>query len=223
MKHNNAIPNVHFHKDWKRYVKTWFNQPAKKLKRRTRRLERAKQLAPRPVDLLHPIVRGQTNKYNTKVRAGRGFTLDELKGAKIRRIEALNIGISVDHRRKNRNEEAYQLNVNRLRQYRAKLIIFPRNPSSKKENKADSKKEDQEKAVQVLTPHVLPIHQPRVKQVVRKITEEERKTSAFKQLCKAWNDAHFKGKREKRKKEKKEGKKPKDKQQKKKEEEAMDD
>jgi len=65
--------------DWQSFVRTWFNQPAKKVARRAARLAKAKQSAPRPIGELRPIVRGQTNKYNGKVRAGRGFTLDELK------------------------------------------------------------------------------------------------------------------------------------------------
>lgn len=35
MKHNNVVPNGHFKKDWQSYVKTWFNQPARKKRRRT--------------------------------------------------------------------------------------------------------------------------------------------------------------------------------------------
>jgi large subunit ribosomal protein L13e len=35
---------------------------------------------PRPVaGPLRPVVHSQTQRYNTKIRAGRGFTLDELK------------------------------------------------------------------------------------------------------------------------------------------------
>ncbi len=34
MKHNNVIPNGHFKKKWQFYVKTWFNQPARKHRRR---------------------------------------------------------------------------------------------------------------------------------------------------------------------------------------------
>jgi large subunit ribosomal protein L13e len=26
VKHNNVIPNGHFHKDWQRRIKTWFDQ-----------------------------------------------------------------------------------------------------------------------------------------------------------------------------------------------------
>jgi len=34
VKHNNVIPNEHFRKHWQNYVKTWFNQPARKTRRR---------------------------------------------------------------------------------------------------------------------------------------------------------------------------------------------
>ena len=79
MKHNNVVPNGHFHKDWQRFVKTWFDQPAKKVARRQARSAKAARLAPRPVNQLRPAVRGQTIKYNSKVRVGRGFTIEELK------------------------------------------------------------------------------------------------------------------------------------------------
>lgn len=61
-------------------VKTWFNQPMRKKRRRANRTKKACQIAPRPVaGLLRPVVRCPTFKYNTRIRAGRGFTLDELK------------------------------------------------------------------------------------------------------------------------------------------------
>lgn len=34
VRHNNVVPNEHFRKDWQNYVKTWFNQPARKKRRR---------------------------------------------------------------------------------------------------------------------------------------------------------------------------------------------
>lgn len=37
VKHNNVIPNGHFKKHWQNYVKTWFNQPARKTRRRAGR------------------------------------------------------------------------------------------------------------------------------------------------------------------------------------------
>ena len=80
MKHNNELPNNHFRKDWQRYIKTWLDQPMRKRRRRLARAKKAAAIAPRPVDgLLKPIVRCPTFKYNMKLRAGRGFTLEELK------------------------------------------------------------------------------------------------------------------------------------------------
>lgn len=38
VKHNNVIPNGHFKKHWQNYVKTWFNQPARKTRRRVGKL-----------------------------------------------------------------------------------------------------------------------------------------------------------------------------------------
>ena len=79
-KHNNMIHNNHFHKQWQNYVRTWFDQPGRKKRKRDARIKRALQVAPRPVaGALRPIVRCPTFKYNTKTRAGRGFTLEELK------------------------------------------------------------------------------------------------------------------------------------------------
>ena len=79
VKHNNLLPNQHFRKDWKSHVRTWFDQPGKKKSRRVARVKRALKVAPRPLDTLKPSVRCPTLKYNTKLRLGRGFTLEELK------------------------------------------------------------------------------------------------------------------------------------------------
>lgn len=99
-----VVPNQHFHKNWDVRVKTWFHQPIQKKIRRDKRRVKAAKLAPRPVDgALRPLVNCPTQKvdfvnflsklckhifdlislflpqYNTKVRSGRGFTLEELK------------------------------------------------------------------------------------------------------------------------------------------------
>lgn len=67
---------------------------------------------------------------------GRGFTLEELKTAGISAKRARTIGISVDHRRKNKSTESLQANVQRLKEYQSKLIIFPRKQNKPK--KTDS-------------------------------------------------------------------------------------
>ncbi|KAF2306633.1 hypothetical protein GH714_019930 [Hevea brasiliensis] len=87
----------------------------------------AVKIFPRPTaGPLRPIVHGQTLKYNMKLRAGRGFSLEELKAAGIPKKLAPTIGIAVDHRRKNRSLEGLQANVQRLKTYKAKLVVFPR-------------------------------------------------------------------------------------------------
>ncbi|CAG2229534.1 RP-L13e [Mytilus edulis] len=129
-KRNNIIPNGHFRKDWQRYVKTWFNQPMRKKRRHRTRVQKALKIAPRPVaGQLRPIVRCPTVKYNTKLRSGKGFTLEELKNAGINKRQALNIGIAVDYRRKNKSIESLQQNAQRLKEYKSKLILFPKKMS----------------------------------------------------------------------------------------------
>ena len=51
----------------------------------------------------------QTRRYNMKNRAGRGFSLDEIRGAGLQPRYARTIGIAVDHRRRNISTEAYQV------------------------------------------------------------------------------------------------------------------
>ncbi|KAI9013006.1 ribosomal protein L13e [Gaertneriomyces semiglobifer] len=195
MKHNNVLPQGHFHKDWQRYVRTWFDQPGQKKARRIQRVKKAAKIAPRPVDgPLRPAVRGQTVKYNMKVRAGRGFTLEELKAAGIRRKEALTIGISVDHRRKNRSVEGLEANVQRLQEYKSKLIVFPKKANKPKKGDADAA--TVASATQ-LRGAVLPIAQPANTDVERPIGEAP-KVHAYHTLRMARSDKRHKGAREAR-------------------------
>ncbi|CAG8693191.1 17691_t:CDS:2 [Cetraspora pellucida] len=218
MKHNNQLPNGHFHKDWQLRVKTWFDQPGRKKRRRINRIQKAARIAPRPIELLRPVVRCPTLKYNTKLRAGRGFTLDELKEAGIRRREALTIGIPVDHRRKNRSKESLDLNVERLKAYMERLIIFPRKPckpkkdeqkdkyelsSKKKKTEYETQKAEFATAAQHKGP-VIPIRQALDEEEARPITNEEKAASAYATLRKARSDARLVGVREARRKAKEE-------------------
>ena len=160
-------------------------------------------LAPRPIGQLRPVVRGQTLKYNSKVRAGRGFTLDELRAAKINVNEAQGLGISVDHRRKNRNAEALSLNVDRLKAYRSKLVVFPRNATSKRIKKGDATKEQRKavaKQADISASFPATVALPKLK--ARKITAAERDATVTAVLRKARTDALLWGRREKREKDK---------------------
>lgn len=140
IKHNNQVPHNHFHKDWQRRVRVHFDQPGRKHRRRTARLAKAASVAPRPVDKLKPVVQCPTVKYNRRARAGRGFTILELKEAGIPRKLAPTIGISVDPRRTNHSQESLTANVARLKAYKARLILFPRKSGQHK--KLDSSESD---------------------------------------------------------------------------------
>ncbi|XP_040089193.1 60S ribosomal protein L13-like isoform X2 [Oryx dammah] len=99
---NGMILKPHFHKDWQRCVATWFNQPARKIRRRKARQAKARRIALRPASgPLRPVVRCPTVRYHTKV-------------AGIHKKVARTIGISVDPRRRNKCTESLQVNVQRL-------------------------------------------------------------------------------------------------------------
>jgi large subunit ribosomal protein L13e len=180
VKHNNVIPNGHFKKHWQNYVKTWFNQPARKTRRRLARQKKAVKIFPRPTaGPLRPIVHGQTLKYNMKVRAGKGFSLEELKAAGINKKVAPTIGIAVDHRRKNRSLESLQANVQRLKTYKAKLVVFPRH--TKKFKGGDSSPEELANATQVQGDYMpIELEKPAVELV--KVTEEMKSFKAYDKL-----------------------------------------
>jgi len=176
-KRNNMIFNGHFHKKWQNYVKTWFNQPARKQRRHNNRVSKARRVFPRPTTALRPVVRCPTFRYNTRVRAGRGFTLEELKAAKIPKRFAPTIGISVDKRRRNKSVESLQLNSQRLKVYKSKLILFPRN--AKKPQKGDATAEEI-KVAQQLKGTIMPISPFIVKkEKARVLSEDDKKFSPY--------------------------------------------
>jgi len=129
------LHNVHLKFDWADKVKTWYNQPGRKKRRRLLRKSKARLVAPNPTHKLRPVVRGQTNKYNTKIKLGRGFTEKELKEAGIKGLAyARSLGIAVDLRRKDTSKETLDLNAGRIKEYLSRMILFPR-----KEGKPEKK------------------------------------------------------------------------------------
>merc|ERR1712189_100595 len=159
MKHNNVIPNGHFRKHWQNYIKTWFDQPGRKKRRRVARQKKALKISPR---------------------------------------QALCIGISVDHRRKNRSAESLQANVQRLKEYKTKLILFPKKVSKPKQG--DSEASELPLATQ-LQGKVQPILQTKRVEKAREITEDEKKFSVFSSMHIARANARLIGIRAKRAKE----------------------
>jgi len=185
------LVNNHFRKQWDWRIKTWFDQPSQKVARRKKREIKAKRIYPRPVaGNLRPLVHCPSNKYNMKVRFGRGFSLEELKKAGISHHTAKTIGISVDYRRRNTNADTLNANAQRLQFYKSKLILFPRKKIPKKKlftkagkekkivpKKGDATPEELSKAVQQKGPFPFKVHTKTEK--ARPITEKERTDSAY--------------------------------------------
>ena len=91
------------------------NQTERKKRSPRLRLRKVVLSVPNPTHKLRPIVRGQTNKYNKKIKLGRGFTEKELKEAGIRGLSyARSLGIAVDLRRKDTSKETLDLNAGRI-------------------------------------------------------------------------------------------------------------
>lgn len=62
--------------------------------------------------------------------------LSSLQAASLNRDEARSIGIAVDFRRRNCSVEGLQRNVQRLKEYRSKLILFPKKTAKPKKGDA---------------------------------------------------------------------------------------
>merc|ERR1719230_1876830 len=128
-----------------------------------------------------------------KLRLGRGFTLAELKEAKIPPKMARTIGISVDHRRRNRCTESLQENVNRLKLYKSKLLLFPRGSGAKAVKKGDTPKSELTNVAQNTLKEIIPVPKPALRVKARAITADEQEFSAYKTLKKARTDKKYLG------------------------------
>jgi len=160
---------------WQKRIKTWFNQPARKLRRHNARVAKAAKAFPKPIGLLRPVVHCCTSRYNANTREGRGFTKEELKGAKLNPVLARSIGIAIDYRRKNRSEESYKANVKRINAFVNKVKAVGTEKGQKIEAFVIAKKVKNAKA--------------------ETITPEMRKFDAFIAARKAWKDKKCLGKR----------------------------
>ncbi|EEA08559.1 60S ribosomal protein L13, putative [Cryptosporidium muris RN66] len=195
MRHNNVIPNVHFHKNYKPWIKTWYNQAGRKKSRRISRQKLIAKSGLRPTDLLRPIVHSPTQRYNMKVRLGRGFTLEELSACGLNKQAAKSIGIAVDHRRTNLSEESLKTNVARLKKYMDSIVMFPRSGKKPKKGFAgipdDYTKKGSDNFKSVKVEEVFPLKSNSRKQKAHTITVEERRFASYvtlrKELLKSKN------------------------------------
>lgn len=155
---------------------TWFNQPARKVRRREARATKSTAVYPKPVTgALRPVVHAQSLRYNARVRFGRGFTQAELKGAGLTTKYAQTIGIAVDYRRTNRSAETLQANVQRLKLYKSKLVLFPL--KSGKPKQGDSPAEELASVQQQTAP--VPYKVIVASEKPRAVTAEEKSQSAY--------------------------------------------
>ncbi|KAM0687726.1 60S ribosomal protein L13 [Conglomerata obtusa] len=123
MKNNHPIPHNHFKKTAIKY-RTPFHLKARAAIRATRRADKASRMYPAPLKKLRSIVRCPTLRHNKKERLGRGFTPEECEAAGINYNLARTRGVSVDLRRRNQNKETFDQNVERLRTYLSKVVVF---------------------------------------------------------------------------------------------------
>mmetsp|Transcript_68042 Transcript_68042/g.192792 ORF Transcript_68042/g.192792 Transcript_68042/m.192792 type:complete len:217 (+) Transcript_68042:86-736(+) len=204
---NNVIPNVHFRKVNgmqkgrvnRAYMRTWLDQAGRKKRLQMNRKQKAAKMSPRPAaGLLRPVVHPPTQRYNMKLRLGKGFTIEELKEAKIPKKLARTIGIAVDHRRKNRCMESLQMNVERLKLYKSKLLIFPNKSGKKGVKKGDTPRSELQNVAQNTLKEIIPIPRPPLKVKARAITAEEKEKSAYKIMKKARTDAKYFGAKRKK-------------------------
>jgi len=131
--------------------------------------------------------------------------LCDIKEANIPRKLAPTIGISVDPRRANLSQETVAVNVERLKAYRARLILFPRKSGQHKT--LDASKEDvkaaQEEHGEIIKHlgKVLPIENVSREAAVGEVKRSEMgegTKDAYRTLRLARSDARLVGVREKR-------------------------
>merc|ERR1712228_492170 len=103
--------------------------------------------------------------------------------AKIPVKRAITIGISVDHRRRNRCAESLQANVDGLKVYLSKLKIFPKKAGKKGCKAGDTSKSELQNVAQNTLKEIIPVPKP-------DLTIE---ASAYKQLKKARTNQKYDG------------------------------
>jgi len=166
-----------------------------------KRIAKSKELFPRPLQKLRPVVSSATRRYAGKVRYGRGFTLAEIKAAGLSAAFARTVGISVDHRRTSTSEEQLQLNVERLNAYKSKLILFPRKDGKAKKgliNDATAAQVKSASAAAQVRGKVLPKGTVAKEDKFEAITPDMKKFLAHSTSRIAWTTARYTARRAKK-------------------------
>ena len=120
-----------------------------------------------------------------------------MKEAGITRHYAQTVGISVDHRRINKSAESLKANVDRLKEYKARLVVFPKKQDATKEAIPTSKASKDLFTLPKLADTAI---------TYTKVTDELKAFRAYDALRRARSDSKLVGIRIKKSKEGKDGK-----------------
>ena len=111
---------------------------------------------------------------------------------------ARTVGIAVDHRRHNKNAETMATNVERLNQYKNKMILFPRRADKPKKGEINDSTADQLKnAVQNTAEGVFALPAKSNEVELQKITPEMKNFRVYHKLRTERINRRYAGKREK--------------------------
>jgi large subunit ribosomal protein L13e len=144
-------------------------------------------------------ITARSAKEEVPVVVNAGFTLGEIKAAGLGVAFARSVGITVDHRRKNRCQESLDLNKNRLQAYIGKLVLYPRH-ANKLVTKAkggilnDTAKEAQ-KVTDKPIANTLPALVKRVKTLSAGEVTKLRKDNVYRILRQEWANQRNNGRR----------------------------
>lgn len=121
---------------------------------------------------------------------------------------ARSVGIAVDHRRHNKDADKMKTNVERLSQYKAKLILFPRRADKPKKGLINDSTADQlSAAVQNTTDGVFALPSVSRRCKIESLTADLKNAKVYQRLRQERINKRYAGKREKRAKEAEEAKK----------------
>lgn len=158
MKGNHILPNNHFRKTSLK-IKVHHDPETKLRIMEEKKLQKAKSMFPIPLRKLRPIVRCPSIKYNRNERLGRGFTPAECEKAGLDYRHARRLGIAVDLRRRDTNQETLEKNADRIKAYLSKITIY------------ESVKEAKERGAKPYAKEIMPL--VKSKPVVGSISREE--------------------------------------------------
>merc|ERR1712190_170584 len=87
--------------------------------------------------------------------------------------------------------ESLQANVNRLKLYKSKLVVFPKKSGKKGVKKGDTPRSELQNVAQNTLKEIIPVERPQLRIKARAITAEEKEASAYKKLKKARTDKKY--------------------------------